>query len=103
MDVENSNTSITIQDYKRVRDSPTSCALSQGRIDELAIIEDGGMVNVLTDTHKLFIHPKIRLKKGDRITITQKASDLIFSLFAAEPFYYPNHCEMNLIGSEKNG
>ncbi len=47
------------------------------------------MVNVSTDTYKLFIHPKIKLKKGDRITITQKASGLIFSLFATKPFYYP--------------
>ncbi|EMF0239152.1 hypothetical protein NTJ90_002700 [Enterococcus hirae] len=103
MDIEDSNTNITIQDYKKIYDNPISCALSQGQIDGLAVIEDGEMVNVSTDTYKLFVHPKIKLKKGDRITITQKASGLIFSLFATKPFYYPSHCEVNLIGSEKNG
>lgn len=86
MDIEDSNTNITIQDYKKVYDNPIPCALSQGQIDGLAVIEDGEMVNVSTDTYKLFIHPKIKLKKGDRITITQKSSGLIFSLFATKPF-----------------
>ena len=38
MDIEDSNTNITIQDYKKVYDNPIPCALSQGQIDSLRLV-----------------------------------------------------------------
>lgn len=61
------------------------------------------MVNVSTDTYKLFVHPKIKLKKRRSNNNNSKGQWLNFSLFATKPFYYPSHCEVNLIGSEKMG
>ena len=60
------------------------------------------MVNVSTDTYKLFVHPKIKLKRRSNNN-NSKGQWLNFSLFATKPFYYPSHCEVNLIGSEKMG
>lgn len=100
-DIEDPETGITKQDYAPVhKDIP--CSLSQVRQDGLTVI-DGDMVNIATDEYKLFLRPEIKISRGDKVAVTQKASAGTFDLYATKPFYYPSHCEVGLTGREPNG
>ena len=50
------------------------------------------------EEQKLFLEPNIKVKKGDRITITQGTGQK-HVLFSKKPFYYPSHIEVVLSGS----
>ncbi|MGX7132352.1 hypothetical protein ACWOB3_07710 [Enterococcus songbeiensis] len=102
-DVEDLETGLTKQDYAPTTEKPISCALSQGNMDGLAVIENGDMLNVATDDYKLFVRPTVEILKGDLIRVTQAISHIELDLYANKPFYYPSHCEVGLTGREPNG
>lgn len=100
-DVENQETGITEQAYAPIL-TDVPCALSQARLDGLAVLE-GSMLNAATDDYKLFIRPEITVERGDRVSVLQTASTANLELYATKPFYYPSHCEVGLTGREPNG
>lgn len=102
-DVEDPETGITHQEYRPTTDKPIECALSQGNMDRLAVLESGGMVNVTKDAYKLFTRPTVEILKGDLIEVTQAVSGTVLKLYASQPFYYPSHCEVELTGRDPNG
>ncbi|HIB1875266.1 TPA: hypothetical protein ACWWCX_002700 [Enterococcus faecium] len=101
-DIENPETGITEQGYVSIHKN-VPCALSQGQLDGLAVIEGNDMVNIATDEYKLFLRPEVSILRGDQILVIQKASNTSFELYATKPFYYPSHCEVGLTGRELNG
>lgn len=100
-DVENQETGITEQKYIPIHEN-VPCALSQVRQGGLKVL-DGDMLNVAIDEYELFVRPEIKVKRGDKVVVTQKISGVIFELFATKPFYYSNHCEVGLTGRDPNG
>lgn len=100
-DVENPETGITGQEYVSIHED-VPCALSQNRQDGLTVIE-GDMINVATDEYNLFVRPEITIERGDRVIIIQKASGIVFELYATKPFYYSSHCEVGLTGRDPIG
>lgn len=104
-DVENPETNITSQKYVSVYEDIT-CALSQtglGQASGLAVVEDADMLNVTISEYRLFTRPNIQFFKGDKVIVKQSVSGKTFTLFAKEPFYYSDHCEVNLTGRDPNG
>lgn len=102
-DVEDPETGITHQEYGPTTEEPIPCALSQGNMDGLAVVESGSMLNTTTDGYKLFVRPMVNIIKGDLIEVTQAVSGVVFKLYASQPFYYPSHCEVDLTGRDPNG
>lgn len=102
-DVEDPETGITHQEYGPTTEEPIPCALSQGDMDGLAVVESGSMLNATTDGYKLFTRPTINIIKGDLIEVTQAVGGVVFKLYASQPFYYPSHCEVDLTGRDPNG
>lgn len=104
-DVEDPLTNITKQEYVSVYED-VQCALSQtglGQAGGLAVIEDADMLNATISEYRLFTKPNILFLKGDKVIVKQKASGHSFTLYAKEPFYYSDHCEVNLTGRDPNG
>lgn len=102
-DVEDPATGLTSQKYVSTTSMPIPCALSQGNMDGLTVIENSDMLNVTKDAYKLFVRPTIKIIKGDLIEVTQAINRDVLELYASKPFYYPSHCEVELIGREPNG
>lgn len=102
-DVEDPESGITHQEYMPTTDQPIPCALSQSNMDGLAVIKNGDMLNVTVDDYKLFVRPTVEILKGDLIRVTQAISHITIELYASQPFYYPNHCEVGLNGRDPIG
>ena len=102
-DVEDPETGITHQEYRPTTAKPIECALSQGNMDRLAVLESDGMVNVTKDSYKLFTRPTVEILKGDLIEVMQAISGTVLKLYTRQPFYYPSHCEVELAGRDPNG
>lgn len=70
-DIENVESGITEQVYFPIHDGKLPCAFSQGSMGNLPVIENKEAFNISYEEQKLFLEPNIKVKKGDRITITQ--------------------------------
>ncbi|HBC4501557.1 TPA: hypothetical protein KES11_003111, partial [Enterococcus faecalis] len=91
-DIENVESGITEQVYFPIHDGKLPCAFSQGSMGNLPVIEnkEAFKFNISYEEQKLFLEPNIKVKKGDRITITQGTGQK-HVLFSKKPFYYPSH------------
>lgn len=97
-DIENTENGITEQVYFPIHDGKLPCAFSQGSMGNLPVIENKEAFNISYEEQKLFLEPNIKVKKGDRITITQGTGQK-HVLFSKKPFYYQSHIEVVLSGS----
>ena len=101
----NTDTGLTEQTYQPVYDEPIKCALSQsglGSAGNLSVIDSTGMMNVTQEDQKLFTQPNIKILKGDRLTVTQQGGQM-HVYYAKQPFFYPSHTEINVVGREIDG
>ncbi|MBD9947506.1 hypothetical protein [Enterococcus faecalis] len=97
-DIENTESGITEQVYFPIHVGKLPCAFSQGSMGNLPVIENKEAFNISYEEQKLFLEPNIKVKKGDRITITQGTGQK-HVLFSKKHFYYPSHIEVVLSGS----
>lgn len=104
-DYENPITGVSEQNYFPINEGEVICALSQsglGSAGNLAVVENTSAINVTYEEQRLFLMPGVDIKKGDRVTVTQKTGQ-VHVLYAKKPFGYTSHLEVNLSGSEVDG
>ncbi|WP_434102696.1 hypothetical protein [Enterococcus faecalis] len=95
---ESAASGITEQVYLTINNSKLPCAFSQGSMGNLLVTEHKEAFNYCYEEQKLFLEPNIKVKKGDRITITQGTGQK-HVLFSKKPFYYPHRDKVALSGS----